>query len=98
MSDLGLLSYYLGTEVSRGLGFTTLKQTSYAKKILEKAGMMSCNATKIPMECKLQLDKDEGGQEVNANNYRSIVGSLRYLTHTRPDISYVVGVTSRFME
>ncbi|KAL8089642.1 hypothetical protein AgCh_039213 [Apium graveolens] len=98
MSDLGLLSYYLGIEVNQGLGFTTVKQTSYAKKILEKAGMMYCNATKVPMECKLQLDKDKEGQEVNANNYRSIVGSLRYLTHTRPDISYAVGVISRFME
>lgn len=60
--------------------------------------MMNCNATKNPMECKIQLDKDEGGKEVNANNYRSIVGSLRYLAHTRPDISYVVGVISRFID
>lgn len=50
------------------------------------------------MEQRLQLDKDEGGQLVNATEFRCIVGSLRYLTHTQPDISYVVGVMSRFME
>ncbi|KAK1396086.1 hypothetical protein POM88_005949 [Heracleum sosnowskyi] len=61
MSDLGLLSYYLGIEVNQGLGFTTVKQTSYAKKVLEKAGMANCNAAKVPMEYKLQLDKDEEG-------------------------------------
>lgn len=60
--------------------------------------MLNCNSCKYPMEQKLQLDKDEGGQLVNATEYRCIVGSLRYLTHTRPDISYAVGVVSRFME
>ncbi|XP_074323266.1 secreted RxLR effector protein 161-like [Apium graveolens] len=50
------------------------------------------------MENKLQLDKDEGGQLVEATEYRCIIGSLRYLTHTRPDITYAVGVVSRFME
>lgn len=49
------------------------------------------------MEQKLQLDKD-GGQLVNPTEYRCIVGSLRFLTHTRPDISFAVGVVSRFME
>lgn len=98
MSDLGLLSYYLGIEVHQGKECTTIKQSGYAKKILEKAGMWSCNLARCPMEQKLVLDKDEGGQKVDATEYRSIVGSLRYLTHTRPDIAYVVGVVSRFME
>lgn len=60
--------------------------------------MQYCNSSKYPMEQKLQLDKDETGQAVNATDYRCIVGSLRYLTHTRPDISYAAGVVSRFME
>lgn len=98
MSDLGLLSYYLGIEVKQGRSSITLKQSAYAKKVLEKAGMSRCNSSKYPMEHKLQLDKDEGGQLVSAKEYRCIVGSLRYLTHTRPDIAYAVGVVSRFTE
>lgn len=98
MSNLGLLSFYLGIEVNQTGLFTTLKQSAYAKKLLDRAGMVSCNPCKSPMENKLQLDKDEEGQLVEATEYRCIVGSLRYLTHTRPDITYAVGVVSRFME
>ena len=98
MSDLGLLSYYQGIEVKQGRSSVILKQIAYAKKILEKEGMAKCNMSRYPMEQKMQLDRDEGGQLVNATEYRSIVGSLRYLTHTRPDISYAVGLVSRFME
>ncbi|XP_023732693.2 secreted RxLR effector protein 161-like [Lactuca sativa] len=50
------------------------------------------------MEPKLELTKDEEGDPVNPTKYRNIVGGLRYLTHTRPDISYAVGIVSRFME
>lgn len=98
MSSLGLLTYYLEIEVHQGKECTTLKQSAYAKKVLEKAGLWNCNVTKCPMEQKLQLDRDEDGQMVDTTEYRSIVGSLRYLTHTRPDITYAVGVVSRFME
>lgn len=47
-------------------------------------------AAKYPMELKLQLSKDENGEPVNATNYRCIMGSLRYLMHTRPDLAYAV--------
>lgn len=60
MSNLGLLSFYLGIEVHQGGLFTTLKRSAYAKKLLEKANILNCNSTKCPMEHKLQLDKDEG--------------------------------------
>lgn len=46
----------------------------------------------------MELSKREKGNLVNPTEYRSIVGGLRYLTHTRPDISYAVGMVSRFME
>ncbi|KAI3510533.1 hypothetical protein L1887_17599 [Cichorium endivia] len=98
MSDLGSLSYYLGIEVSQREDGITLKQTAYAKNILEKAGMAECNSCKYPMEPKLELTKDEEGDPVNPTEYRSIIGGLRYLTHTRPDIVYAVGIVSRFME
>ncbi|KAI3522492.1 hypothetical protein L1887_00319 [Cichorium endivia] len=98
MSDLGLLTYYLGIEVSQHATGITLKQEAYAKNILKKTRMLDCNATRSPMEHKLRLSKDEEGELVDPTEYRSIVGALRYLTHTRPDLSFTVGVVSRFME
>lgn len=75
-----------------------MKQTSYAKKVLEKAGLFECNAVKFPMEHKLQLHADKTGTPVNSTQYKSMVGGLRYLVHTRPDIAYAVGIVSRYME
>lgn len=98
MSDLGKLSYYLGIEVDQREGYIELKQTAYARNFLEKPGMEGCNPTKYPMEPKLQLDKDEKGKLVNPTELKSMVGGLRYLVHTRPDIAFVVRIVSRFME
>jgi len=98
MSDLGLLSYYLGIEVRQGSDGITLCQSSYAMKILEAAGMQNCNATATPMEARLKLSKKMEDEVVNPTAYRSIIGSLRYLVNTRPDLAYAVGVVSRFME
>ena len=60
--------------------------------------MVDCNSTKYPMEAKLQLEKDAEGSFVNSIKYRHVIESLRYLTHTRPDLSHVVGIVSRYME
>jgi hypothetical protein len=98
MSDLGLLALYLGIEVSQAPGLITLKQTAFASKLLEKAGMGDCNSVQYPMEPRLKLSKYSSNPPVDATMYRSIVGSLRYLVHTRPDISFSVGMASRFME
>ncbi|KAK1423646.1 hypothetical protein QVD17_18952 [Tagetes erecta] len=98
MKDLGMLSYYLGIEVDQTENGIVIKQEGYAKKILKMAGMSNCNASLWPMEHKLQLTKDEDGRSVNPTEYRRIIGSLRYLIHTRPDLSYSVGVVSRFMQ
>ncbi|KAG6472324.1 hypothetical protein ZIOFF_069784 [Zingiber officinale] len=98
MSDLGLLSYYLGIEVEQQKSRISLRQSAYAKKILSQFKMADCNATKHPMEPKTQLHKDLEGTPVDATEYRRIVGCLRYLLHTRPDLSYSVGMASRYME
>uniref|UniRef100_A0A8R7QA92 Reverse transcriptase Ty1/copia-type domain-containing protein n=1 Tax=Triticum urartu TaxID=4572 RepID=A0A8R7QA92_TRIUA len=98
MSDLGLLSYYLGIEVAQTEGSITLSQRSYAEKILELAGMAECNTCHTPMECRLKLKKEDEAKPFDPSLCRSVIGSLRYLTHTRPDITYSVGLVSRFME
>ncbi|KAG6471152.1 hypothetical protein ZIOFF_072253 [Zingiber officinale] len=98
ISDLGLLSYYLGIEVEQQKSRISLRQSAYAKKILSQFKMANCNATKHPMEPKTQLHKDMEGTPVDATEYRRIIGCLRYLLHTRPDLSYSVGMASRYME
>ena len=98
MGDLGLLSYYLGIEVKQGDGGITLSQSSYTVRILERAGMKNCNPCDTPMECRLKLCKKKEGETVDPTAYRSIIGSLRYIVNTRPDLAYAVGVVSRYME
>ena len=98
MSDLGLLSYYLGIEVQQGRNKITMGQSAYARKLLDKAGMGACKPISTPMEVRLKLSTKSTTPEVDPTTYRSLVGSLRYLVHTRPDITFAVGYVSRFME
>ena len=98
MSDLGKLSYYLGIEVCQHEGGITLNQRRYASKILENGGVIKCNPVHTPMELGLKLSKAEDEREVDATMYRKNVGCLRYLLHTRPDLSFSVGVLSRYMQ
>ncbi|XP_074352885.1 uncharacterized protein LOC141692040 [Apium graveolens] len=97
MTDLGKLSYYLGLEVEQASGCIQIKQMTYAKKVLQKAGLSECNSVKYLMELKLQIDADKNGEDVNSTQYKSIVGGLRYLVYTRPDIAYSMGIVSRYM-
>jgi len=98
MSDLGLLSFYLGIEVEQQKDHITIKQSSYAKKVLAQFGMADCNSTKLPLSPGVKLDEDKQGVSVDSTEYRKVIGCLRYLLHTRPDLSFSVGMASRFME
>lgn len=98
MSDLGLLSFYLGIGVDQQKDCVTIKQTGYAKKLLSQFGMEDCNPTKILMDPGVKLDADKEGVRVDFIEYKRAIRCLRYLLHTRPDLSYSVGVASRFME
>nr|GEW12939.1 ribonuclease H-like domain, reverse transcriptase, RNA-dependent DNA polymerase [Tanacetum cinerariifolium] len=59
--------------------------------------MIDCNETLIPMDPGTRLTKTTEGTMVNSIEYQSLIGCLRYLLHTRPDLSYYVGLLSRFM-
>jgi hypothetical protein len=98
MSDLGLLSFYLGIEVQQHAEGISLCQAHYASRILQLGGMEGCNSAHTPMEERLRLSRESTAEEVDATEYRRIVGSLRYLVHTRPDLAFAVGFVSRFME
>nr|GEW48509.1 ribonuclease H-like domain, reverse transcriptase, RNA-dependent DNA polymerase [Tanacetum cinerariifolium] len=98
MSDLGLLAYYLGIEVTQTDGDISIKQSAYANKSLKEAGMLDCNETLIPMDLGTRLTKVTEGTMVNSIEYQSLIRCLRYVLHTRPDLSYSVGLLSRFMQ
>lgn len=98
MSDLGTLKYYLGIEVTQRSGCITLGQSAYATKILEKAGLQDWNPSQTPMEVCLKLSKNSDSPLVDSTFYCILVGSLRYLVNTRPDLAYAIGYVSRFME
>jgi hypothetical protein len=97
MSDLGLLSY-LGIEVHQGDSGITLRQTAYVKRVIELVGLTDCNPALTPMEERLKLSRDSMMDEVDTTQYRRLVGSLRYLAHTRPDLAFSIGYVSRFMQ
>ena len=67
--------------------------------MLKKFKMLDCNPVNTPMECGVKLSKQEKGlQKVGPTLFSSLVGSLRYLTCTRPEIVFSIGLVSRFME
>jgi hypothetical protein len=98
MSDIGLMSYYLGIEVRQKEDGIFISQQRYAKEMLKKFKMDGCKPISTPVECGLKLSKFDGAEKVDATNFKSLVGSLRYLTCTRPDILYATGIISRHME
>jgi len=97
MTDLGLLHYYLGIEVIQNPKFIFISQKKYIGELLCKFGMQDCNFVSTPMEQNLKISSNEGNTFEDATKYRKLVGSLIYLTTTRPDITFAVGILSRFM-
>jgi transposase InsO family protein len=97
MTDLGLLHYYLGIEVTQNPNFIFISQKKYIGELLCRFGMQDCNPVSTPMEQNLKISSNEGNDFEDATKYRQLVGSLIYLTTTRPDITFAVGILSRFM-
>jgi uncharacterized membrane protein YgcG len=97
MSDLGELRYFLGLEVKQEKNGIFLSQGKYARDLLTKCDMLNCNTVSTPMNVREVLRKEDGTESADGFKFRSMVGGLMYLTHTRPDISHATGVVSRFM-
>jgi hypothetical protein len=98
MTDLGLLAYFLGLEVKQCSNGIFVSQAKYATEVLKKFAMEDCDPADNPVEYGTRLTKEGEGDLVNPTYYKSIVGCLRYLTCTRPDILFGVGLVSRYME
>ncbi|KAE8676644.1 hypothetical protein F3Y22_tig00111582pilonHSYRG00249 [Hibiscus syriacus] len=98
MTDMGLMAYYLGIEVKQQNDGIFISQKSYAKEILKKFKMENCKPISTPAEYGIKMTKHEEGESVDPTFFKSLVGSIRYLTCTRPDILHAVGLVSRYME
>ncbi|KAK3010231.1 hypothetical protein RJ639_010921 [Escallonia herrerae] len=98
MTDMGLMAYFLGIEVKQGSNEIFISQSKYAAEILKKFAIEDCQLVDIPVECGTKLTKKGAGKPVNPTYYKSLVGCLRYLTCTRHDLLFGVGLVSRYME
>ncbi|XP_026395729.1 uncharacterized protein LOC113290334 [Papaver somniferum] len=98
MKDLGSLCYFLGLEVDPSSDECFISQVKYASDIIQRAGFMDNKTTATPLELNSKLSPFDGKLLPNPTLYRQLVGSLNYLTITRPDISHAVHIVSQFME
>ena len=98
MIDLGLMNFFLGIQVQQSESGIFISQSKYASEVLKRFNMSNCKITPAPVITSLKLSKDDEGSIVDPTLFKRLVGSLMYLTTTRPDIMYGVSLISRFME
>jgi hypothetical protein len=97
MTNLDLLHYCLGVEVWKIGSNIFVSQAKYARSLLDKFRMEDYKISPTPMEKGLKLSSKIDSKAVSESLYRQLVGSLIYLTTTRPDLSFAMSFISRFM-
>uniref|UniRef100_A0A2N9GQL0 Reverse transcriptase Ty1/copia-type domain-containing protein n=1 Tax=Fagus sylvatica TaxID=28930 RepID=A0A2N9GQL0_FAGSY len=97
MKDLGHLSYFLGLEITSSIDGFYLTQAKYTSDLLSRAGLTDHKILDTPIELNARLTPSSGELLPDPTLYRQLVGSLVYLTVTRPDISYAVHQVSQFV-
>nr|GEV34744.1 uncharacterized mitochondrial protein AtMg00810-like [Tanacetum cinerariifolium] len=95
MSMMGQMSFFLGLQVSQSPGGIFINQSKFALEILKKFGIDSCDSVDTPMVDRLKLDEHPSGIPVDQTRFRSMVGSLMYLTASRPDLVFAVCMCAR---
>jgi hypothetical protein len=98
MTDLGILKYFLGIEVDQSTNRFFVCQKKYAANIIKRFCMEECNPVETPIPLGTKLSKKDEGPTVDPTLYKILVGSLLYLTATRPDIMYAASLVSIYME
>ncbi|CAL9026178.1 unnamed protein product [Prunus brigantina] len=96
MSLVGELNYFLGLQIKQSHDGIFLSQSKYAKKFVTKFGLEGAKSARTPMSTSAKIHRDLHGKSVDQTLYRSMIRSLFYLTASRPDISFSVGVCARF--
>ncbi|KAH9649857.1 hypothetical protein KPL70_026141 [Citrus sinensis] len=96
MSMMGELKYFLGLQIKQNEEGIFINQAKYVKDLLKLFGIDDSKTKNTPMSTTTKLDKDEKGKEVDIKMYRGMIGSLLYLTASRPDIMFSVCLCARF--
>ncbi|KAK6115602.1 hypothetical protein DH2020_007871 [Rehmannia glutinosa] len=96
MSMMGELTFFLGLQVKQLKDGTFTSQTKYTRDLMKKFGMEEKSSVKSPMNTSVKMDMDADGKAVDQTRYRALIGSFLYLTPSRLDITFVVGVCERF--
>ncbi|GKD57979.1 retrovirus-related pol polyprotein from transposon TNT 1-94 [Tanacetum coccineum] len=96
MSMIGKMSFFLGLQISQSPKGIFLNQSNYALKIIKNYGMETGDLVDTPMVEKSKLDKDPQGKAIDPTRYRGMIGSLMYLTASRPDLIFVVCMYARY--
>ncbi|GKC20513.1 hypothetical protein Tco_1022663 [Tanacetum coccineum] len=96
MSSMGELTFFLGLQVKQQPDGIFISQDKYVADILKKFVFYSIRTATTPIESNKPLVKDEDGVDVDAHVYMSMIGSLMYLTASRPDIMFAVCACARF--
>ena len=95
MSLIGELTYFLGLQVVQKEDGIQIHQQKYLREILKKYSMDSSKPFPTPISTTTKLDADLNGEKVDETLYRGIVGSLMYITASRPDIVFAVSLCAR---
>eukprot|EP00253_Pinus_taeda_P033155 PITA_33155 len=89
---------FTGIEVDQNENGIFISQVRYVNEVLGRFNMQECKTAMTPTVMGLKLNKEDSSKDFDPNLYKSIVGSLTYLTATTPDIMFAVSLISRFME
>jgi hypothetical protein len=96
MSMMRELTFFLGIQVKQTKQCTFMHQAKYTKDLMKKFNMAELKTVSTPMNSVVSLGPDEDGEAVDQREYKSMIGSLLYLTARRPDIQFVVGLCAFF--
>jgi hypothetical protein len=96
MSIMGELTFFLGIQVKQTKQCTFVHQAKYTKDLMKKFSMAELKPVSTLMSSAASLGPDEDGEAIDQREYKSMISSLRYLTVTRPDIQFTVGLCARF--